>query len=384
MTQNPSNALILLGHSNGSLSMCTPRDPSHKPVVSMFTHKGPLKNIAVDPTGTYIATAGVEGVVKIWDVRTYGCLGSVSGMEGLSSMQISQKGMLAVGVRNQVQVYKHSTEIGNVYMRHTLPCTVRSLSFCPYEDTLAIGHAHGVSSILIPGSGEPSFDSRTPNPYSDDRFVKDWNVRSLLDKLPSDSICLDDTIIGSSGRRAADYNYNSNVEVTEELSSELKAIGVKQVTKKRKISSRDQLREELASRDQQTKEAVGGDWWDRSDDALERFGSLKRRKTQNDQKKKMDTKDALDEADAQEATEDLKDKFETVGASLKELMGDDDKVIRVNKGRTVMQEDTVDEESDDEDDASSESDDDNAEEDNQEESDQEESDGIVDPFAAFD
>jgi U3 small nucleolar RNA-associated protein 7 len=392
MTQNPSNALILLGHSNGSLSMCTPRDPPNKPVVSMFAHKGPLKTIAVDPSGHYVATAGIEGTVKVWDVRTYGCVGSIGGMDGLSTMQISQKGMLAVGIRNQVRVYRHSTDIGNLYMKHNVTGTVRSVSFCPYEDTLAIGHAHGVSSILIPGSGEPSFDSRTPNPYSTDQFIKDWNVRSLLDKLPYDSICLDDGIIGTSGRRATDYNYDPQVKVTDELKQELSAIGVKQSGKKRKVSSRDQLREELAARDQQTKDEVGGDWWDRSEDALERFGTLKRRKLKHELQKRKDVKDTLDESEAQDATEDMQDKVETVGGSLRSLLEDnDDQVIRVSKGK-VVEDASEEEDDDDEEDGGNDNDDDdevgNQEEDSdssEEEQDRvEEPDGIVDPFAGFD
>ena len=41
---------------------------------------------------------------------------------------------------------------GELYLSHQLPADVTKLEFCPYEDCLGIGHAEGMSSILVPGS----------------------------------------------------------------------------------------------------------------------------------------------------------------------------------------------------------------------------------------
>jgi len=57
MRQNPHNAVLCLGHSNGTVTMWTPNITT--PVVKMLTHKGPVTAVAVDPTGHQMVTAGV-------------------------------------------------------------------------------------------------------------------------------------------------------------------------------------------------------------------------------------------------------------------------------------------------------------------------------------
>ncbi|RUP47836.1 hypothetical protein BC936DRAFT_145289, partial [Jimgerdemannia flammicorona] len=41
------------------------------PLVKMLTHRGPVQALAVDLTGHYMATSGLDGQLKVWDVRTY-------------------------------------------------------------------------------------------------------------------------------------------------------------------------------------------------------------------------------------------------------------------------------------------------------------------------
>ncbi|XP_060969034.1 uncharacterized protein LOC115712397 [Cannabis sativa] len=68
----------------------------------------------------------------------------------------------------------------------------------PYEDVLGIGHSMGWSSILISsGSGEPNFDSWVANPFETSKQRREKEVRSLLDKLPPETIMLNPTNIGS-------------------------------------------------------------------------------------------------------------------------------------------------------------------------------------------
>lgn len=59
MRQNPYNAVLCLGHSNGTVSMWTPNITT--PVVKMLVHKGPVTALAVDPTGHQLVTAGARG-----------------------------------------------------------------------------------------------------------------------------------------------------------------------------------------------------------------------------------------------------------------------------------------------------------------------------------
>lgn len=40
-----------------------------KPLVKMLCHEGPVRSIACDKMGQYMATSGSDGRVKIWDLR---------------------------------------------------------------------------------------------------------------------------------------------------------------------------------------------------------------------------------------------------------------------------------------------------------------------------
>jgi hypothetical protein len=68
---------------------------------------------------------------------------------------------------------------------------IRSLRFCPYEDVLGAGCAGGVSSLLIPGAGEPNFDSFVANPFQNKKERQEQEVVQLLDKLQPDTIMLE-------------------------------------------------------------------------------------------------------------------------------------------------------------------------------------------------
>jgi U3 small nucleolar RNA-associated protein 7 len=68
---------------------------------------------------------------------------------------------------------------------------IRTLRFCPYEDVLGAGCAGGVSSLLIPGAGEPNFDSFVANPFQNKKERQEQEVVQLLDKLQPDTIMLD-------------------------------------------------------------------------------------------------------------------------------------------------------------------------------------------------
>jgi BING4CT (NUC141) domain len=59
-----------------------------------------------------------------------------------------------------------------------------SLAFCPFQDILAIGHSSGVSCILVPGAGEPNFDSSEADPFEGSKARREREVKSLLDKVP--------------------------------------------------------------------------------------------------------------------------------------------------------------------------------------------------------
>jgi U3 small nucleolar RNA-associated protein 7 len=59
MALNPYNAIVHLGHSNGTVTLWAPSMSSA--VVSIFTHRAPVSAVAVDAQGRYMATAGLDG-----------------------------------------------------------------------------------------------------------------------------------------------------------------------------------------------------------------------------------------------------------------------------------------------------------------------------------
>ena len=72
-----------------------------------------------------------------------------------SSLDISQRDLLAVGYGPHVQVWKDvfsGQKQKKPYMRHQLPGSqVSNLRFRPFEDVMAIGHRTGISSMIVRG-----------------------------------------------------------------------------------------------------------------------------------------------------------------------------------------------------------------------------------------
>ncbi|KAJ3687747.1 hypothetical protein LUZ61_016911 [Rhynchospora tenuis] len=195
MCSNRYNSIISLGHSGGKLTMWKPT--SGKPLITMLCHQGPITAVAYHPSGNLVATAGMDKKVKIWDLRKFEAIHSIPGHA--QTLDFSQKGLLALANGSRVQVWrdKGSQDFG-LYMTHGIPkgYQIGTVKFRPYEDVLGLGHSMGFSSILIPGSGEPNFDSWVANPYETNKQRSKKEVRALLDKLPPESIMLDPGSIG--------------------------------------------------------------------------------------------------------------------------------------------------------------------------------------------
>lgn len=197
MRQNPYNAVLCLGHSNGTVTMWTPNIST--PVVRMLCHHGPVRSVAVDPSGHHLVTTGVDKSVKVWDIRTYRPLHAYTSVAPVEWADISQRGMLAVGHGRRVQVWKDalSEKAQAPYMTHTVQTgTLADLAFCPYEDVLALGHSGGLSTMLVPGAGEPNYDSFVANPFQTKKQRREAEVHQLLDKLQPEMITLDPGAVG--------------------------------------------------------------------------------------------------------------------------------------------------------------------------------------------
>ncbi|KAJ9533766.1 hypothetical protein QJQ45_026853 [Haematococcus lacustris] len=150
---NPWNAVLGAGHSGGVVTMWTPNLPT--PVVRMLCHRGRVNALAFDPAGRYMVTAGADSQVKVWDVRTYQPLHAYFAYSPATVLDISQRGLLAVGYGRKVQIWKDalSSKANAPYMSHSLyeGDQLSDAQFVGYEDVMGLGSSGGMSTILVPG-----------------------------------------------------------------------------------------------------------------------------------------------------------------------------------------------------------------------------------------
>lgn len=208
MTQNPYNAIIHAGHSNGTVTLWAPSMST--PLVKLLSSRGPVRALAVDRAGKFMAVAGEDKSLKIWDIRNYKELHSYYTPTVANSLDISDTGLVAVGWGPHVQIWKDilraETKESAPYMNHLVPGSqISSVWFVPFEDILGAGHAKGFQSLIVPGSGEANFDSLEMNPYyaASREGRREAEVKSLLTKLQPDMISLNPDLIGTVDGRAA-------------------------------------------------------------------------------------------------------------------------------------------------------------------------------------
>lgn len=219
LKQNPINAVVHCGHSNGVVSLWCPS--AGKPLASMLCHKAPVLDLAVDREGRYMTTVSIDGYLKIWDIRKFASLHAFRLNKPANTVDISERGMIGVGMGRNIQLLHGAfTSPTNVtYLNHEIrtpnsslssgggataaakallsKVSIQSIKFRPLEDILCAGHSHGITSIVVPGSGEPNFDSFEQNPFMTTKQRREAEVQQLLNKLSPDMIGLDTGFIGS-------------------------------------------------------------------------------------------------------------------------------------------------------------------------------------------
>jgi U3 small nucleolar RNA-associated protein 7 len=218
LEQNPHNSVMCMGHHNGTVSMWTPN--MGQPVVRMLTHKGPLRDVAFDQTGTYMVTAGADAQVRVWDIRKYSIMHSYFAAQPPTSIDVSQRGLIAVSWGSRVQIWKNALAIkaNSPYMNHTVANGaghVRNVRFCPYEDVLGVGHSQGMTSMLVPGAGEPNFDAYVANPFENKRQKQEQEVSKLLDKLPPSMIQLEPEAVGKVRKEPEEVQRQKRLEAQQ-------------------------------------------------------------------------------------------------------------------------------------------------------------------------
>lgn len=272
MRQNPANAVMCLGHTNGTVSMWTPNQ--NQAVVQMFTHKAPLTALAVDSRGHYMVTAGMDAQVKVWDLRqNLAPLHSYGSFVPAHTLDISQTGQLAVGAGSHVRVWS-----GALAQKQRSPSTsaelpgwqLTELRFCPFEDVLGAAGSQGFSSLVVPGAGEANFDSYEANPFAGKKARREKLVHQLLEKLQPDTITLDPNMFGLMNRESKEL-YQGQSRERRELRAEQeqersmamnRARGRNNVRKRESrkrrniVDEKSELRREQIMRDQEQQQQV--------------------------------------------------------------------------------------------------------------------------------
>ncbi|GMM28660.1 Utp7 protein [Martiniozyma asiatica (nom. inval.)] len=202
MNHNPWNAVIHLGHSHGQVTLWSPK--MSKPLVKLQSSNGPVKSIAINRGGNYMAVASADKTIKIWDIRKFEEIDSYFTPTQPSSLDISDTGLLSVTWGPHVTIWKDvfKSHQKDPYMSHLIPSTqIQRAKFVPFEDILGIGHNYGFESMIVPGSGESNYDAMELNPFETSKMRKESEIRMLMNKLKPEMITLDPHVIGNLDKR---------------------------------------------------------------------------------------------------------------------------------------------------------------------------------------
>lgn len=205
LAQNPYNAILHVGHQNGTVSLWSPN--STTPLVRMLCHRGPVRSLAMDREGRYMVSTGQDSKMAVWDVRNYKPVHEYFVRQPGSSVAISDRNLAAVGWGTQTTIWKdlftkHRSDVEQEKVQSPYMAwggegqRIERVRWCPYEDILGIGHDKGFSSIIVPGAGEANFDALEQNPYENTKQRQEAEVRSLLNKLQPEMISLDPNSVG--------------------------------------------------------------------------------------------------------------------------------------------------------------------------------------------
>jgi U3 small nucleolar RNA-associated protein 7 len=246
MRQNPYNAILHLGHRSGAVTLWSPASSTY--LAKMMCHKGaPVTALAVKDH--VMVTGAPDRQVRVWDLRMYKEVHSYFCAAGApTSLDISQRGVLGIGHAGHATFWSPEAlrqKVKDPYMHHAMAgCSpVETLRFRPFEDVCGIGHSKGISSIVIPGSGEPNLDTNeyNTNPHTDKKQRQEAEVRALLDKLSPDMIALDPDAVG--GVEASDPH--SRYERLKDIQAEANAKVIAKKKQKSKKRGRSKIQTQL-------------------------------------------------------------------------------------------------------------------------------------------
>jgi U3 small nucleolar RNA-associated protein 7 len=147
--------------------------------------------IDIDFCGAKLATAGCDGSVRVWDMRNFDREYTRTHDRFVASdIAFSATGVLGTARGRRVEFFR-TTENRKPFLAHDFDSPVKCLKFVTFDDFAICGLESGISSVVIPGSGEPNIDSNVANPFATPHARQEQEVRGLLDKIPFDMITMD-------------------------------------------------------------------------------------------------------------------------------------------------------------------------------------------------
>ena len=244
--QNPHNAVIITGHSNGLIQMWTPNYGS-TPVVKIFAHSSGINSCCVDLEGNYLTTVGNDTKMKIWDLRnSYKALFEYYNPNPATNLSLSQKGLLAVSYNNVIEIWKdyYLNKQKEPYMKHHFKnnkTKIKKMKFVNFEDFLGCGTNIGFSSIIIPGSGIANFDTFENNPYETKNQKKEKEIKNLLEKIPYNMINIDPHKLNSVNMKSQKVINKEKIEKQKEKVDEILNKEKKKIKKRIKNKEKHDL-----------------------------------------------------------------------------------------------------------------------------------------------
>lgn len=187
MKQNSDTAIMYLGSDKGTVSLWSPN--SKEFLMKVLCHNTKVTNVEVEKRGKYMVTTGVDKTVKVWDIRNnYKPLNTISPPYNPRCTGLSDTGCLSIGSRKEIFVYKDLFVAPSIYLKHRMGSQPVDLQFCPYEDMVTVGHTNGITNLIVPGSGDPIFDTYEDNPFETKKERQNSEVRKLMEKVPYEFI----------------------------------------------------------------------------------------------------------------------------------------------------------------------------------------------------
>ena len=147
LTQNPYNAVLHIGHQNGTVTLWSPN--SSDPLVKLLAHHGPVRSLAIDREGRYMVSTGADRRMAVWDIRNLKEEINSHVAIPASSVAISDTGLTAVGWGTRTTVWKSLFTKSGADATSEKPWSaymgwggdgkaIQRVRWCPFEDILGM------------------------------------------------------------------------------------------------------------------------------------------------------------------------------------------------------------------------------------------------------